>query len=1033
MAADAAGNGNAAANQFSIEYDISQPSVLLASTETSPTNASPIPVTITFEEPVTGFTQGDLVITNGSPSNFSGSDASYTATITPAGDGIITVDIPANVAINGAGNGNAAAPQFSIEFDGTGPGVLLASTESSPTNSSPIPVTITFDEPISDLLVSDLVVGNGSAGNLSGTGADYTVDITPGGSGTVTVDLPADVVADAAGNGNIAAVQFSILSDTSLPTAQISSLASSPTNTSPIPVIITFDEPISGLLASDLVVGNGSAGNLSGSGADYTVDITPGSSGTVTVDLPADVAADAAGNGNAAANQFSIEYDSSQPSVLIASSETSPTNASPIPVTITFEEPVTGFTQGDLVISNGSPSNFSGSDASYTATITPAGDGMITVDIPANVAINGAGNGNAAAPQFSIEFDGTGPGVLLASTESSPTNSSPIPVTITFDEPISDLLISDLVVGNGSAGNLSGTGADYTVDITPGGSGTVTVDLPADVVADAAGNGNIAAVQFSVLSDTSPPTAQISSLAGSPTNTSPIPVIITFDEPVSGLLASDLVVGNGSAGNLSGSGADYTVDITPGGSGTVTVDLPADVAADAAGNGNAAAIQFSIEYDISQPSVLLASTETSPTNASPIPVTITFEEPVTGFTQGDLVITNGSPSNFSGSDASYTANITPAGDGIITVDIPANVAIDGAGNGNAAAPQFSIEFDGTGPGVLLASTESSPTNSSPIPVTITFDETVNGFTLSDLDVTNGSAGNFSGNGANYSAYITPLTDGAVTVNVDAGSAMDIAGNENSAAPQFSIVYQETDSEAPDPVDDLAALNITDTAADLIWSEPYDNVGVTDYEVIRDGSSLGFTGGARAYHITGLDPETSYIFTVYAQDAEGNVSDISNIVTINTTEVHYTTANANLTTVDWRTRDLLVNGNLGIGTTNTSGYLLAVAGGVIAESVKVDLQSDWPDFVFSQSYPLPTLAEVKRHIEGKGHLMGIPSASEVREEGIDLGDMNARLLQKIEELTLYMLQQEKRIQDLEEEMRKQQETREKVKATEKSQE
>jgi hypothetical protein len=153
------------------------------------------------------------------------------------------------------------------------------------------------------------------------------------------------------------------------------------------------------------------------------------------------------------------------------------------------------------------------------------------------------------------------------------------------------------------------------------------------------------------------------------------------------------------------------------------------------------------------------------------------------------------------------------------------------------------------------------------------------------------------------------------------------------------------------------------------------------------------------------------------------------VTVNTTEVHYTTANANLTTVDWRARDLLVNGNLGIGTTNTQGYLLAVAGGAIAESVKVELQSNWPDFVFARSYSLPTLEQVERHIEEKGHLMGIPSAAEVKADGIDLGDMNARLLQKIEELTLYILEQDKRMRDIEESNRQLHQLWEKVKALE----
>jgi len=99
-----------------------------------------------------------------------------------------------------------------------------------------------------------------------------------------------------------------------------------------------------------------------------------------------------------------------------------------------------------------------------------------------------------------------------------------------------------------------------------------------------------------------------------------------------------------------------------------------------------------------------------------------------------------------------------------------------------------------------------------------------------------------------------------------------------------------------------------------------------------------------------------------------------------------------------------NSNVGIGTTDTKGYKLAVAGNMIAESVKVSLQANWPDYVFAKEYPLPTLQETEKHIKEKGHLPGIPSAAEAKANGIDLGVMNAKLLQKIEELTLHLIEQ-----------------------------
>ncbi|WP_440066668.1 hypothetical protein [Tenacibaculum discolor] len=106
-----------------------------------------------------------------------------------------------------------------------------------------------------------------------------------------------------------------------------------------------------------------------------------------------------------------------------------------------------------------------------------------------------------------------------------------------------------------------------------------------------------------------------------------------------------------------------------------------------------------------------------------------------------------------------------------------------------------------------------------------------------------------------------------------------------------------------------------------------------------------------------------------------------------------------------------NGAVGIGTTKpSSSFKLSVNGKIRAKEIKVE--TDWSDFVFYKDYKLPSLLEVENHIKNKGHLKDIPSAKEVEENGIFLGEMDAKLLQKIEELTLYTIQQEKKIKTLE---------------------
>ena len=97
----------------------------------------------------------------------------------------------------------------------------------------------------------------------------------------------------------------------------------------------------------------------------------------------------------------------------------------------------------------------------------------------------------------------------------------------------------------------------------------------------------------------------------------------------------------------------------------------------------------------------------------------------------------------------------------------------------------------------------------------------------------------------------------------------------------------------------------------------------------------------------------------------------------------------------------LQGNVGIGTL-TPKEKLSVNGKIRAQEIKVET-TNWPDYVFSKSHQLPSLQETEKHIKEKGHLPGIPSAEEVKANGIDLGEMNAKQLQKIEELTLHLIE------------------------------
>jgi trimeric autotransporter adhesin len=94
----------------------------------------------------------------------------------------------------------------------------------------------------------------------------------------------------------------------------------------------------------------------------------------------------------------------------------------------------------------------------------------------------------------------------------------------------------------------------------------------------------------------------------------------------------------------------------------------------------------------------------------------------------------------------------------------------------------------------------------------------------------------------------------------------------------------------------------------------------------------------------------------------------------------------------------------------AGYSLYVANGILAEKVKVAIKTsaNWADYVFDKNYTLPSLANIEQYIKKNKHLPGIPPAAEVVKDGIDLAEMNAKLLAKVEELTLHVISISKKV-------------------------
>jgi hypothetical protein len=491
----------------------------------------------------------------------------------------VTLDVSADAALDAAGNANSAATQLLATYDGSAPTVAISGASGA--INTAFTATIAFSESVSGFDVSDLGVSNALLSDFAGSGALYTVLVTPNADGAVTLDVAAAVAQDVAGNDNSAATQLTATYDATAPTAVISG-ASGYINAA-FTATITFSESVNNFVVGDIAVSNATLADFSGSGDTYSVLVTPTTDGAVTLDVAANAAQDAAGNNSAAAAQLAVTYDAIAPTVLLSAPATL-VNAA-FTATITFSENVTDFVVADISASNATLSDFSGSGTSYTVLVTPTTDGTVTLDVVNAVAVDVAGNSNNAAGQLVVTYDATAPAVAL--TTAATLVNEPFIVTATFSETVTGVELTDFVVTNGTAGNLAALGNTYSVLITPTADGDVTVNMAAGAASDAAGNTSTAAVELTTSADT---TGATTTLTGVPSSAiTAFDVTVTFSENVSTLTSADITVTNGVVTQLLGGGTGYTATIMPTASGSdTTVSVAADVVTDDADNGNQA-------------------------------------------------------------------------------------------------------------------------------------------------------------------------------------------------------------------------------------------------------------------------------------------------------------------------------------------------------------------------------------------------------------------------------------------------------------
>ncbi|MGQ3144886.1 Ig-like domain-containing protein, partial [Rhizobium oryzihabitans] len=374
--ADAAGNsgiGTTDSNNYAIDTQRPTASIVVADTALAAGETSL--VTITFNEAVTGFTNADLTVANGTLSAVSSADGgvTWTATLTPTAgvtDASNLVTLANTGVADAAGNsgiGTTDSNNYAVDTQRPTASIVVADTALAAGETSL--VTISFSEAISGLTIADFTVANGVLSGLSSAdgGVTWTATLTPTAGVTdarnlVTLDNTG--VTDAAGNSGIGTTDSnSYALDAARPTASIvvadTALAAGETSL----VTISFSEAVTGLTTADFTVANGVLSGLSSSdgGVTWTATLTPtagitDASNLITLDNTG--VADAAGNtgtGTTDSNNYAV--DTQRPTASIVVADTALAAGETSLVTITFNEAVTGFTNADLTVANGTLSN----------------------------------------------------------------------------------------------------------------------------------------------------------------------------------------------------------------------------------------------------------------------------------------------------------------------------------------------------------------------------------------------------------------------------------------------------------------------------------------------------------------------------------------------------------------------------------------------------------------------------------------------------------------------------------------------------
>ncbi len=464
---------------------------------TSPTSADTLVFRATFSEDVQNVDAADFAVNGTTTATVTAvtpvSGSVYDVTVSggdlAAFNGTVGLDLAAGQDITDAAANPlpTGEPPIDETYLLDNAGVTLASftrqnPATSPTSADTLVFRATFSEDVQNVDAADFAVNGTTTATVTAvtpvSGSVYDVTVSGGDlaafNGTVGLDLAAGQdITDAAANplptGEPPIDETYLLDNAGVTLASFTrqNPATSPTSADTLVFRATFSEDVQNVDAADFAVNGTTTATVTAvtpvSGSVYDVTVSGGDlaafNGTVGLDLAAgqDIT-DAAAN-PLPAGEPPIDETYLLDNAGVATNISAPASVStpdPFVVTVTFSEPVSGFTLGDVVVANGTASGLSGSGANYTLTITPSGGGDITIDIAAGAATDALGNGSDAATATTILLQSFGSITIVKNV----TPQSAGQGTFTYVSPDSDL--------NGISISTAGGAGSITILKSPG-------------------------------------------------------------------------------------------------------------------------------------------------------------------------------------------------------------------------------------------------------------------------------------------------------------------------------------------------------------------------------------------------------------------------------------------------------------------------------------------------------------------------------------------------------------------------------------